>query len=205
MDSAHAPAVDQPWLVVGLGNPGRQYARNRHNVGAMVVDRVAADVGGRFSPHRGQAEVLQGRLPGAGGLPGPRVVLAKPLSFMNASGGPVSGLVRFFRVPLERLLVVHDELDLPFGELRLKLAGGEGGHNGLRSISQSLGSRDYVRLRIGIGRPPGRLDPADFVLRDFSQAERAELDLVLAEAAEAVTRLLERGLQEAQGHLNATH
>ncbi len=191
-----AAGADAPWMVVGLGNPGPQHARNRHNVGQMVADRLADQIGGRFTVQRGQAEVMEGRLPSAGGgLPGPRVVLVKPTSFMNVSGGPVSGVLRFFRIPLDRLLVIHDDLDLDFGQLRLKQSGGEGGHNGLRSISQSLGTRDYARLRVGIGRPPGRQDPADYVLRDFSSAERAELDLVLAEAADEVARVVEQGLE----------
>jgi PTH1 family peptidyl-tRNA hydrolase len=191
-----AAGADAPWMVVGLGNPGPRHARNRHNVGQMVADRLADQIGGRFTVHRGQAEVMEGRLPGAGGgLPGPRVVLVKPTSFMNVSGGPVSGVMRFFRIPADRLLVIHDDLDLDLGQLRLKQSGGEGGHNGLRSISQSLGTRDYARLRVGIGRPPGRQDPADFVLRDFSPAERAELDLVLAEAADEVANVVEHGLE----------
>jgi PTH1 family peptidyl-tRNA hydrolase len=195
---------DVPWLVVGLGNPGTSYAGNRHNLGYMVVDRLARDVGGRFSAHRARADVLAGRLAPAGGRPGPRVVLAKPRTFMNESGGPVSGLVRFFRVPLDRLLVVHDELDVPFGTVRLKRAGGEGGHNGLKSVSRSLGSRDYCRLRLGIGRPPGRMDPADFVLRDVPAADRAEQAIMVEEAADAVTEVLRIGFERAQGVVNAT-
>ena len=196
------PGDDLPWLIVGLGNPGPRYAGNRHNLGYLVVDRIAGDVGGRFSTHRSRADVLTGRLGMDAGRPGPRVVLAKPLTFMNESGGPVSGLVRFFRVPLDRLLVVHDELDLPFGTVRLKRSGGEGGHNGLKSISRSLGSRDYCRLRLGIGRPPGRMDPADFVLRDVAAADRAEQAVMVedgADAAKAVTRL---GLERAADTVN---
>ena len=187
-----------PWLVVGLGNPGPQYAGNRHNVGAMVVAQLAGDLGARLSAHRSRAQVAEARLAPSGGRPGERVVLAVPTSYMNESGGQVTSAVRFFKVEPERLLVVHDELDLPFGDLQLKLGGGEGGHNGLRSISRSLGTRDYSRLRIGIGRPPGRMDPADFVLKDFSATERKELDLLLVEAADAVELLLERGLEGAQ-------
>jgi len=203
MDSAAGDRDPQPWLVVGLGNPGPRYAGNRHNVGAMVADRMAAGLGLRFSVHRSRAEVTEGRLPPMGGLPGPRLVLAKPTSYMNLSGGQVSGLVRFYHLPLDRLLIVHDELDLPFGDIRLKQGGGEAGHNGLRSVSQSLGSRDYARLRIGIGRPPGRMDPADFVLRDFPAADRAELDLVIAEAVDAVTRLVTDGMERARGVVNS--
>lgn len=191
-----------PWLVVGLGNPGPKYARNRHNVGAMVCDGLARELGVRFTAHRSRAEVAQVRLPPVGGRPGPALVLAKPSTYMNESGGPVSGLVRFFRVTPDRLLVVHDELDIPFGQVRLKRGGGEGGHNGLRSISQSLSTKDYCRVRLGIGRPPGRMDPADFVLRDFSGAERAEAALLVAEGAEAIRDVALVGWEKAQADAN---
>lgn len=180
--------TDEPWLVVGLGNAGDRYSRNRHNVGFQVLDHLAPAVGGRFSAHRSRAQVLEGRLPAAGGLPGPRIVLAKPAVFMNESGGPVAGLAGFFRVPVERLLVVHDDLDLPLGEVRTKTGGGEGGHNGLRSISRSLGTKDYRRLRVGVGRPPGRMDPADFVLSDPPARDRVEWELMVTEAADEVER-----------------
>jgi PTH1 family peptidyl-tRNA hydrolase len=193
---------DGPWLVVGLGNPGPRYAGNRHNVGAMVLDQLAGEVRERLSSHRSRAQVAEVRLAPSGGRPGPRLVLARTTSYMNESGGQVSGLLRFFRVPPEQLLVVHDELDIPFGELRLKRGGGEGGHNGLRSVSQSIGTKDYCRLRVGIGRPPGRTDAADFVLRDFSPTERKELSLVVAEAAEAVLDVARLGWERAQGTVN---
>ncbi len=193
-----------PWLVVGLGNPGPTYAGNRHNVGQMVLDVLAREVPGTFTAHKARAAVLDGRLGvGPGGAPGPRVVLAKPGSYMNLSGGPVSALVTFYQVPLERLLVVHDELDLPAETLRLKRGGGEGGHNGLKSISQALGSRDYLRLRVGIGRPPGRMDAADYVLRDFSATERPGLAVTLEEAAEAIEDLVADGLEKTQTRLHA--
>ena len=176
-----------PLLVVGLGNPGARYARNRHNAGYLVADRLAELVGGRFSGHRSRAEVLQGRLPGEGGRPGPRVVVAKPAVFMNESGGPVAGLVRFYRAAPEALLVLHDDLELEPGVIRMRRGGGEGGHNGLRSISRSLGSKDYWRLRLGIGRPPGRTDPADFVLSNVSGREEAGFQIMLAEAVDLVT------------------
>jgi PTH1 family peptidyl-tRNA hydrolase len=198
------PPDDGPWLVIGLGNPGPEYAGNRHNVGAMVLDALAGDLRMRFGRHKTRADVAEGRLPPLGGRPGPRLVLAKPASYMNESGGPVSGLARFYRVPAERLLVVHDELDIPSGDLRLKRGGGEGGHNGLRSISQSIGTQDYCRLRFGIGRPPGRMDPADYVLRDFSGAERKELGVLLAEAADAVRDVAANGWERAQATLNTT-
>ncbi|CAM3813472.1 aminoacyl-tRNA hydrolase [Occultella aeris] len=191
------------WLVVGLGNPGPTYAGNRHNVGQMVLDVLARDVPGSFTTHKAGATVLDGRLGTLpGGAPGPRVVLAKPSSYMNVSGRPVAGLCRFYDVEPDHLLVIHDELDLPASTLRLKRGGGEGGHNGLKSISQALGDRDYLRLRVGIGRPPGRMDPADYVLRDFSAAERAELGVTLEEAADAVRDLLSIGLEKAQTALH---
>jgi PTH1 family peptidyl-tRNA hydrolase len=199
---ATAAGDDGPWLVIGLGNPGPEYAGNRHNVGAMVLDVLAGQTRLTFGRHRTRSAVAEGRLPPVGTRPGPRLVLAKPSSYMNESGGQVSGLLRFFRVPPERLLVVHDELDIPYGELRLKRDGGEGGHNGLRSISRSIGTKDYCRLRFGIGRPPGRMDAADYVLRDFSAAERKELGLFLAQAADAVTDVATAGWDRAQTAVN---
>ena len=191
-------APDAPTLVVGLGNPGPRYAGNRHNVGFLVADEIADRIGGRFKAHRGGAEVVEGRLAER------RVVLAKPHSFMNTSGGPVVATARFFKVPQDQLVVVHDELDLPFGTIRLKLGGGEGGHNGLRSVTKSLGTRDYHRVRFGIGRPPGRMDPADFVLRDFSPAERKELAFTIDRCADAVEALVCSGLEVAQNVFHAT-
>jgi peptidyl-tRNA hydrolase, PTH1 family len=193
---------DGPWLVAGLGNPGPRHAGNRHNVGAMVVDHLATDLGVRLSAHRSRAQVAEARLPPAGGRPGARLVLAAPTAYMNESGGQVASVVRFFKTSPARLLVVHDELDLPFADLMLKHGGGEGGHNGLRSASQALGTRDYGRLRIGIGRPPGRMDPADFVLRDFSAAERKDLPFVISDAVDAVVLLAREGWERAQEQVN---
>jgi PTH1 family peptidyl-tRNA hydrolase len=183
-------------LVVGLGNPGPKYAGNRHNVGFLVLDELADRAGGKFKAHKAGAEVLEGRLAGR------RVVLAKPRSFMNLSGGPVVGTAKFFKVPPAGLIVVHDELDLPFGTVRLKLGGGENGHNGLRSITKSFGTKDYHRVRFGVDRPPGRMDPADYVLRDFSSTERKELAFEIDRAADAVEALIANGLEAAQ---NAFH
>jgi PTH1 family peptidyl-tRNA hydrolase len=185
------------WLVVGLGNPGPTYAGNRHNVGAMVLDLLAQRVGGRFKAHKGRADLVEGRLVGA------PAVLVKPKSYMNESGGPVSSVRRYFEVPLEQVVVVHDELDIPFGALRLKRGGGDNGHNGLRSLTSSLGSRDYLRVRVGIGRPPGRQDPADFVLKDFSAAERRDLGFHVDRAADAVEALLTGPLEAAQNTFHA--
>ena len=194
------------FLIVGLGNPGPKYARNRHNVGFMVADLLAERVGASWkSAARVKAAVAQGRLPLNSGAPGgPGAVLAKPLTFMNLSGGPVAGLVNFFKFETGQVVVVHDELDLPFGTLRLKRGGGEGGHNGLRSISQSLGSKDYLRVRFGVGRPPGRMDAADYVLRDFAGTERDEVPVLLERAADAVVDVLVEGLEAAQNRWHVT-
>jgi PTH1 family peptidyl-tRNA hydrolase len=188
---------EQPWLIVGLGNPGPDYAGNRHNVGFMVVDVLAARGGGRFTSHKSRAAVVEHRI-GAH-----RVVLAKPATYMNESGGPVAGLRAFYRVPVEQVIVVHDELDLDFGVLRIKRGGGDNGHNGLRSITKSLASKEYLRVRFGIGRPPGRQDAASFVLRDFSTSDRKELNVHLEKAADAVVDLVERGLATAQAAFNS--
>ncbi|ACV80829.1 aminoacyl-tRNA hydrolase [Nakamurella multipartita] len=188
---------DGPFLVVGLGNPGKQYAGNRHNVGAMVADVLAGRLGAGFKSHKAGADVVEGRL-GAR-----RVILAKPRSYMNLSGGATAALAKFFSVVPARVIAVHDELDLPPSTIRVKQGGGEGGHNGLRSISASLGTKDYLRVRFGIGRPPGRMDPADFVLRDFSAAERKDLGVDLEHAADAVELLVEQGLEATQNQLHA--
>lgn len=193
-----------PWLVVGLGNPGPRYAGNRHNVGAMVVEELARRSGDTLRTHKARGTAAQVRLgTGPGGVPGPSAVVAVPTCYMNESGGPVKALLSFFSVPAERLVVVHDELDIDAGSVRLKRGGGEGGHNGLRSISSSLGTKDYHRVRVGIGRPPGRMDPADFVLRDFSPTERKELPFLLDDAADAVEQLVTLGLLDAQQRVHA--
>jgi peptidyl-tRNA hydrolase, PTH1 family len=187
-----------PALVVGLGNPGPEYAETRHNVGVRVVELLAARAGGgRFAKHKANADVLEGRLAGR------RAVLAVPRTFMNVSGGPVAGLLRYYGVEPTDLVVVHDDLDLGFGVVRLKQGGGEGGHNGLRSISGSIGTKDYLRVRFGIGRPPGRQDPADFVLKRFSGAERKELEFAVDLAADAAEALLRDGLEPAQNRFHA--
>jgi peptidyl-tRNA hydrolase, PTH1 family len=188
---------DDSYLVVGLGNPGPTYAGNRHNAGFMVLDLLAERAGGRFKAHKGRADLVEGRLVGA------RVVLAKPKCYMNESGGPVASLRDFFKVPAERIVVVHDELDIPYGTVRLKLGGGDNGHNGLRSITKSIGTRDYLRVRFGVGRPPGRQDPADFVLKDFSGAERKELPFHVDRTADAVEALLAGTLESAQNTFHA--
>jgi PTH1 family peptidyl-tRNA hydrolase len=186
----------QRWLIAGLGNPGQEYADNRHNVGFMVADVLAARIGARFKRHRSRAQVAEGRL---AGLP---VTVAKPMCFMNLSGGPVAGLCGFYKIPPERVVIIHDELDIPFGAIRLKLGGGDNGHNGLRSVTAALGTRSYYRARLGIGRPPGRMDPADYVLHDFSGAQRDQLPELLDGCADAIAVLLADGLAAAQNEFH---
>lgn len=188
--------------MVGLGNPTAEHAGDRHNVGAMVLDELAGRLGARFKAQRGQGVVAETRLgpPGPGGV---RAVLAKPSSWMNLSGGPVSSFAKYFGVDPTNVVVVHDELDIDAGAVRLKRGGGEGGHNGLRDVTKALGTKDYVRVRVGIGRPPGRMDPADFVLRGFSAAERKELPFTLADAADAVEAVVLEGLEPAQRRFHA--
>ncbi|MGJ5899080.1 aminoacyl-tRNA hydrolase [Streptomyces niveiscabiei] len=196
------PTSTDPWLIVGLGNPGPEYAMNRHNIGFMVADLLAERMGGRFKrAGKAQAQVLEGRL----GAPGPanrRAILAKPMSYMNLSGGPVNALRDFYKVPLSNVIAVHDELDIDYGTLRLKLGGGDNGHNGLKSMTKSMGP-DYHRVRCGIGRPPGRMQVADFVLKDFSATERKELDWFVDRAADAVEALVTEGLERAQQSYNS--
>ncbi|GAA1409250.1 peptidyl-tRNA hydrolase [Glutamicibacter uratoxydans] len=183
------------WLVAGLGNPGPGYAGNRHNIGQMVLDELAQRAGSKFKTHSSRAQIIQGRL----GVGGPRVVLAKPMTYMNLSGGPVANLAKFFNIGLENLIVVHDEIDIPFDTIKLKRGGGEGGHNGLRDISKAMGSKDYLRVRTGVGRPPGRMDTADWVLQDFSKTEKQALPFLIDNAADAVELLMSHGLEAAQG------
>ncbi|WP_411721519.1 aminoacyl-tRNA hydrolase [Mycetocola sp.] len=186
--------AENTWLVVGLGNPGPAYARNRHNVGHMVVDELASRMSAGFRKHKTPAVVAEGfAAPG-----GPKLVLAKLNSYMNVSGGPVAALLRFYSLDVTRLIVVHDELDLPFDTVKLKQGGGHGGHNGLRDIAKAADSADFLRVRVGIGRPPGRQDAADFVLKDFAGAERDVLPNLVGDAADAVTLLATDGLQAAQ-------
>jgi len=186
--------MPRTWLVVGLGNPGPQYEKTRHNVGQMVVDELATRRGETFKTHKAGARVAESWL-----RPGhDKVVLAKLNSFMNVSGGPVAGLAKFYGIEPAHIVIVHDELDIPFDSLRLKTGGGHGGHNGVRDVAKALGTADFPRVRVGIGRPPGRQDPADWVLAPFGSAERTQLPLVLADAADAVEQLIDEGLVAAQ-------
>jgi PTH1 family peptidyl-tRNA hydrolase len=197
-----ADDVSDVWLVVGLGNPGPSYAGHRHNVGYLVGDELAKRMGSPFRAHKtGRADVVEGRLT-APGMPGPRVVLARPRSYMNETGGPVKALMSFYKVEPDRLVVVHDELDLPFGRMRIKLGGGDNGHNGLRSLRGSLGTGDFYRVRIGVGRPPGRQQVSDFVLSDYSTTERKDVPFQVYAAADAVESLLGEGLERTQQRFN---
>jgi PTH1 family peptidyl-tRNA hydrolase len=191
--------ADDSWLVAGLGNPGPGYAGHRHNVGQMAVAKLAHRTSATFKSHKANATVAEARLtPG-----GPKLILAKPNSFMNLSGGPVSQLLRFYGLDASRLIVLHDELDIPFDTVRLKSGGGHGGHNGIRDIAAAIGTPDFVRVRIGIGRPPGRQDAADFVLKPFTGAEREVLPSLLSDAADATELVITEGLLAAQARFHA--
>ncbi|APX31559.1 aminoacyl-tRNA hydrolase [Brachybacterium sp. P6-10-X1] len=186
-----------PYLVAGLGNPGPKYAATRHNIGQMVADHIAGAVGARFAAaRRAQAVVVEGRM----GLPGSdeRMILAKTTTFMNVSGGPVAALAAYYDIPPERIVVIHDEVDIPFDTLRIKSGGGEGGHNGLRDITKALGTKDYLRIRVGVGRPSGGRDTADHVLAPFSATERKTLELLISDAADAVESVVLEGLTASQ-------
>ncbi|KQY55584.1 MULTISPECIES: aminoacyl-tRNA hydrolase [unclassified Nocardioides] len=191
------------WLVVGLGNPGPSYSGHRHNVGYLVTDELAARMSASWRAHKtGRADVVEGRLTPAG-TPGPRVVLMRGRGYMNESGGPVSAVAKFYKVPPERIIAVHDELDIGFGTLRVKLGGGDNGHNGLRSMRSSLGTGDFYRVRAGIGRPPGRQDVADFVLSNYSAKEKKELPFQVFDAADAIECLTTEGLAKTQSRFNS--
>lgn len=189
----------ETWLVVGLGNPGPRYASTRHNVGQLVIDELADRRGEAFHSHKAHAQVAQTWLrPGAD-----KMLLAKPLSFMNVSGGPVAALAQFYRIPAEHVIVVHDELDIPFDSIKLKSGGGHGGHNGVRDVAKALNVADFARVRVGVGRPPGRQDPVDWVLDPFSATERATLPSLVADAADAVEQIIQVGLTAAQQRFHA--
>lgn len=182
------------WLIVGLGNPGPRYESTRHNVGQLVADELAARRSESFRAHKAGARVIETWLrPG-----GDKLVIAKLNSFMNVSGAPVAALARFYSVPAERIIVVHDELDIPFDTVKLKIGGGHGGHNGVRDIALAIGTADFPRVRVGIGRPVGRQDPADWVLSPFSKIERETLGILVSDAADAVELLVSDGLVAAQ-------
>ncbi|MBC9953150.1 aminoacyl-tRNA hydrolase [Leucobacter sp. cx-42] len=189
-----ADVATDNWLVVGLGNPGAKYEATRHNVGQMALDVLANRMGAKFSPHKTNSRVAEGRLvPG-----GPKLILAKSNGYMNTSGGPVSALAKYFDIAPDRLIVLHDELDIPFDTIKLKTGGGHGGHNGLRDIAKALGTPEFTRVRIGIGRPPGQQDVADFVLKPFGSSEKSSLAVLIEDAADATERVITDGLLAAQ-------
>lgn len=190
---------NQTWLVIGLGNPGPDYANNRHNVGQMVLDVLANRISANFKSHKSNANVAEGRI----SMGGPKVILAKPASYMNTSGGPTSSLMKFYDIDINHVIVVHDELDIDAGAVKIKQGGGHAGHNGLRDIISAAGSNEFVRVRVGIGRPPGRQDAADFVLRDFSSTERKDLPLLLELSADAVEAIVSKGPLDAMNSVNA--
>jgi peptidyl-tRNA hydrolase, PTH1 family len=189
--------ADERWLIAGLGNPGKNYAGNRHNAGHLVADLLAARMGAGFKRDKSRSQLATGRLAGQ------PVLLIKPISYMNESGRPVASACVFYKVQPSRVIIVYDELDLPFGTIRLKFGGGDNGHNGAKSVTAALGTREYYRVRIGIGRPPGRIDPAHFVLTDFSAAERQEVPLIIERTADAIETLLGSGLAAAQNQFHA--
>ena len=191
---------DEVWLVVGLGNPGPTYAGHRHNVGYLVTDELARRLGGKWKAHKAsRSDIVEGRLmPG-----GPRLVLGRPRSYMNETGGPVKALATFYKVRPDHLVVIHDELDIPFDTMRVKIGGGDNGHNGLKSLRGSLGTGDFYRVRVGIGRPPGRQDVADFVLSNYSSTERKALPFQVDSAADAVECLITDGLEKTQQRFNS--
>lgn len=189
----------ETWLVVGLGNPGAQYEHTRHNIGQMVVDELARRRGESFKAHKANARVAEAWVrPG-----GAKLILAKPNSYMNVSGGPVAGLAKFYGVDADHIVVLHDELDIPFDTIKMKIGGGHGGHNGVRDIAKALGTPEFLRVRVGIGRPPGRQDPADWVLSPFSGEQRTQLPLLLGDAADAVELVGDEGLLSAQQKFHA--
>jgi PTH1 family peptidyl-tRNA hydrolase len=190
-----------PWIVVGLGNPGEQYAATRHNVGQMVIDELAKRHNVKFSAHKSRTDVAAYKL--GVGVDAFSIILAKSKSYMNESGGPIKALAHFYSVEPSQIIVLHDELDIPFAAIRSKIAGGDNGHNGLKSLTSSFGTAEYFRVRLGIGRPMGEQDPGDFVLKAFSQAEKKELAEFLDRGADVVESLIEKGLEFTQQKFNS--
>lgn len=194
---SHALTDTSPCLVVGLGNPGREYAQTRHNIGFMLIDRLAVRLNAQGMKLQSKAIVLTAQYEGR------KLLLAKPQTYMNLSGQAVQGLVRFYKLPLEHVLVAHDDLDLPFGTLRMRPGGGAGGQKGVQSIITQLGTPNFPRLRLGIDRPPGRMDAADYVLQEFSQQELLAVSEILDRAADAVLTWVKEGLNAAMNKFNA--
>jgi PTH1 family peptidyl-tRNA hydrolase len=190
-----------PWLIVGLGNPGEQYAATRHNVGQMVIDELAKRHNVKLGSHKSRTDIAAYKL--GVGVDALSVILAKSHSYMNESGGPVKALAQFYSVEPEKIIVLHDELDIPFAAIRSKIAGGDNGHNGLKSLTSSLGTAEYFRVRLGIGRPMGQQDPGDFVLKAFSKEEKKDLGEFLDRGADVVESLMEKGLEFTQQRFNS--
>lgn len=188
--------MSETFLIVGLGNPGREYKDNRHNYGFMLIDRLCVRLNVRGMKVQSKSIVLSTRYEGL------KLIFAKPQAFMNLSGQSVQGLLRFYKIPLENLLLAHDDLDLPFGTLRLRPGGGPGGQKGVADTIQRLGTQDFARLRLGIGRPPGRMDPADYVLQNFSGADLVPLSETLDRAADAALTWVTEGLDAAMNKFN---
>ena len=189
------PAGDR-WIVAGLGNPGTRYEWTRHNAGAMVIAVLLERTGSSLRRHKSGSLVAETTIEGG------RVVLARAMTFMNESGRPLGELARWYKTPAERFVAVHDEIDIPFGTVRIKLGGGTAGHNGLRSIESHLGTRDFLRVRVGVGRPRGQGDATDHVLSEFSASERKELPDVLSRAADAVEMIIAGGSERAMNEVN---
>ncbi|HEY3292328.1 MAG TPA: aminoacyl-tRNA hydrolase [Candidatus Nanopelagicaceae bacterium] len=189
------------WLVVGLGNPGPEYEATRHNIGQMVVDILADQNKARWTTHKSRTDVAAYKI--GVGPHASSVILAKSKSYMNESGGPIKALAAFYKIEPAKIIVIHDELDIPFHSIRVKLAGGDNGHNGLKSLTSSFATANYYRVRMGIGRPIGRQDAADFVLKQFAVAEKKELQNFLIHGAEAVESLITNGLEKTQQDFNS--
>ena len=189
------------WLVVGLGNPGDQYAATRHNIGQMVIDELARRHNVKFSSHKSRTDIAAFKL--GVGIDAHSVIIGKSKSYMNETGGPVKALANFYSIEPTKIIALHDELDIPFAAIRTKLAGGDNGHNGLKSMTSSFGTPDYYRIRLGIGRPMGQQDPADFVLKAFSKVEQKNLAEFIDRGADVVESLISRGLEATQSAFNS--
>jgi len=189
------------WLVVGLGNPGDQYAATRHNIGQMVIDELARRHSVKFSSHKSRTDIAAFKL--GVGIDAHSVIIGKSKSYMNETGGPVKALANFYSVEPEKIIALHDELDIPFAAIRTKLAGGDNGHNGLKSMTSSFGTPNYYRIRLGIGRPMGQQDPADFVLKAFSKVEQKDLAEFIDRGADVVESLISKGLEVTQSAFNS--
>jgi PTH1 family peptidyl-tRNA hydrolase len=189
------------WLVVGLGNPGDEYAATRHNVGQMVIDHLAKRHNVKLSSHKSRSDIAAYKL--GVGVDAHSIILAKSKSYMNESGGPIKALATFYSVEPTNIIVLHDELDIPYAAIRAKVAGGDNGHNGLKSLTSSFGTADYFRVRLGIGRPMGQQDPGDFVLKQFSKEEKKDLDKFIDRGSDVVESLIEKGLEFTQSKFNS--